>query len=120
MKQIAIAIVILLTTLSVGWAAKAAKAAPPKPAEPELVTAVDAGKKTVTIGRAGDTQVYTCDAFTRITINGQAGTFEQVKTGMKAEIVTGTNNRLTRLDVMNYKASSASAGAAKKPATKKK
>jgi len=76
------------------------KPVPPKPEEkPDLVSAVDVAKHTITIsfGKGGNPIVYTLATVSKITINGMDGALADVKPGMKASKICTSSDDLTKL-----------------------
>ena len=90
----------LAAFLAVGLALPGASAAPkptPKPFKPpyNVIESVDAATKTITVGHVNSmdtaTTQYKITPSTDIQVNGEKGTVDQLRTGMKVSVTPGSD-----------------------------
>jgi hypothetical protein len=89
---------------------------PVKPIEnpPPMVESVDTSGMSFKVVDGRTVNIYTVTNFTQFTINGRAGKFEDLKTGMKVS-VTASGTTASRVDAEDY----AGSDSGSKPKSKK-
>jgi hypothetical protein len=88
-----------------GGSKKTKATAPPAPAEPVIANVT---QDAVTVSDEKGSRTYVVTQFTEITLNGQRATLAELKPGMKAKVVLGTDalraSRITASSVAGHKA----------------